>query len=181
MQAQLWLGTREPDAAHFAPVTNDPHGIILKPRGGLWTSSYDAETRMSEWLAWCYDNMPGWANRRAWVLTPAPDARVYTINGVADLKHLCARYATEELMRLRQLNRFPAIAEMYPPLDFASVATDYDAIHLTSGGEARTRLSTPSLYGWDCESTVWLRWAFMDVQAATVATAEEYEALYAEA
>lgn len=30
-------------------------------------------------------------------------------------------------------------------------------MHLTSEGQWRTRMSSPSLYGWDCESTLFFR------------------------
>lgn len=45
-----------------------------------------------------------------------------------------------------------------------AIAKKYDAVHLTSEGQWRTRHSTPNLYGWDCESTLWLRWKFEKVE-----------------
>ena len=35
--------------------------------------------------------------------------------------------------------------------DFEAMAKDYDVIKLTDEGQWKTRLTNPSLYGWDCE------------------------------
>ncbi len=54
--------------------------------------------------------------------------------------------------------------------DFAAVARDWDAVHLTLGGlltAEQVRVDGPGgateLQGWDAEQTVWLRWVFDEV------------------
>ena len=39
-------------------------------------------------------------------------------------------------------------------INFEKMAQKYDAIFLTEKGEAETRHSKPTLYGWDCESII---------------------------
>jgi hypothetical protein len=52
----------------------------------------------------------------------------------------------------------------FQPLDFERMAQDFDGMHLTDEGQWSTRLTQPSLYGWDCESTCWFRWMFDRVE-----------------
>ncbi len=172
MEQQLCLAHTKPSPKRMKPVTNNDR-FIPKPSGGLWTSTWDAARRMSEWLEWCYVEEPDWV-KPTWLLTIAEDARIYEINGASDLRQLCTRYVSEK--QRAALAQFPALAELYPSLDFEAIAQDYDAIHLTAHGEGATRFSHPSLYGWDCESTLWLHWAFTHIEAVTVATRAEYEA-----
>ena len=50
-------------------------------------------------------------------------------------------------------------------LDYEKMAEQYDGIHLTEDGEARTRYMFPMTFcGWDCESTLWFRWKFDKVE-----------------
>lgn len=43
-------------------------------------------------------------------------------------------------------------------LNFEMIAVDWDIIWLTKQGMRETHLTMPfNLYGWDCESSVWLR------------------------
>jgi len=129
------------------PVVNKPIG------GGLWTSTYDP-TLGSAWIQWCLQEKFQSSPWHGWILTPDPDARIYVIDTVSDLQELW--------------EQFPWIEEnpLFPcrSLDFVSIGTHYDAIHLTEIGQHRTRLTSPvNLYGWDCESTFWFRWKFVDV------------------
>ena len=73
------------------------------------------------------------------------------VDTLADLRGLLKGYS---------LNRGRAEDHFFQPLDFERMAADFDAVHLTDEGQWATRLTQPSLYGWDCESTCWLRWAF---------------------
>lgn len=52
-------------------------------------------------------------------------------------------------------------------LKFSEMAKQFDGMHLTDNGQWATRLppfDSPNLYGWDCESTLWFRWAFDKVE-----------------
>jgi len=50
-------------------------------------------------------------------------------------------------------------------MDWEEIAKHYDGVMLTEAGQVHTRYSRPlSLYGWDCESTVWFRDVFEGVK-----------------
>jgi hypothetical protein len=148
---QLYVGSM-PTEAQFRPIENEWH----KPRGGLWTSTYDPRLG-SDWVQWCLSEEFGVpeAGWQSWVLTPTNDARVLTIDSLVDLELVCRDYLAK-----------PEHLGSMCPLDYERLAEEYDAVHLTEQGQWRTRLSLHhSLYGWDCESSLWLRWAFSDVQS----------------
>lgn len=153
---QAWVSTGStPSAESFEPL-NDRGGALRKPRGGLWTSTYD-ERYGSGWIQWClsesFDCGPADPVFRVWTLEPDPAARIYEIDTYADLARLCERYG--------QTIEHGSYSETCPA--WSRIARDYDAVHLTDEGQWATRFSDPNLYGWDCESTLWLRWAFVAV------------------
>lgn len=126
-----------------------------KPEGGLWTSTYSEQTG-GDWVKWClgeeFGTRNGTFSQHGWLLVPTRDARVLRVNNLEDLRRVVKAY--------RQKN---ASKYSFAALDFLQMAKDYDAMHLTEKGQWRTRFSRPGLYGWDCESTVWLRWKFQKV------------------
>lgn len=150
LPAQVWVGIGEPTAEGMTPFNFNDYPRC-KPVGGMWTSTWDEHTG-GGWVQWCVGEdfcvpADGW---RAWRLTPRPDARVYEIDTYADLDALFARFPHE--------SPHPAL-DGYP--HWERIGEEFDAIHLTDAGQWATRLSHPlSLYGWDCESTLWYRWAF---------------------
>lgn len=136
------------------PVSRERDHDWVKPTGGFWTSTWSPDYG-SGWMDWCIDNMGGTTFDDVWLLTPDPSARIYTVDSHADLVAL--------------VREFPGVAHrIFAPAKYpawASVALDYDAVHLTERGEAETRLSVDvDLYGWDCESTLWFRWCFLTVE-----------------
>jgi hypothetical protein len=161
---QLWVGCHDdqpPDESRVNTIDyRQPDTPWVKPTGGFWTSTYDERTG-SGWIQWCLAEQFGcerdetWSN--LWRLQPAAGARIYTIDDYGDLAELVERFPhSSEYPWARVYPRWPEVAE------------HYDAVHLTASGEVRTRWDTPemplSLYGWDCESTLWLRWAFESVE-----------------
>jgi hypothetical protein len=143
-EQQLHIGLADVLLPEVAPVQN--HAWV-KPDGGFWTSSF-IEGR-SEWVDWI--DSAGFSDpySLAWhVLTPDPAARILLVDTLADLHRLLRRCGAEK-----------AYGRRWP--DFEAIAAQYDAMHLTSEGQRRTRMTHPdSLYGWDCESTLWFRWCF---------------------
>lgn len=149
---QLHIGTCVALIEKIPPVKNRQ----VKPEGGFWTSTL--KDGSSGWVDWCRaeqfrnPDMDNW-----FLLEPAPNARILTIDTLADLKRLLARYNFNPFSRITDL------VFRYP--DFERIAQRYDAMRLTEEGQWRTRMSMPdSLYGWDCESTLWFRWKFTSVR-----------------
>jgi hypothetical protein len=130
------------------PVQNDRRALA-KPRGGLWTSTYDP-IYGSAWACWCvaYRYEPFDLH---WTVFSIPkSARIAVIDSHTDL--------------VRLIERYPRILRGRKGLDFERLSTEYDGLHLTNEGYLKTRSarSGPSLGGWDCESTLWFRWIFSE-------------------
>lgn len=152
LSPQLYEGSLRPCAERLAPVA--VHYPGPKPdEGGLWTSS-ERPGGVSDWMRWCVVEGYKGPAFHVWRLHPDPVARVFVIAGLAELLALAERYPS----------RCPIRSERIYP-DWTALAADYDAVHLTEAGQWATRLTRPAnLYGWDCESTLWLRWAFAAVE-----------------
>ncbi len=151
MKTQLFIGEKQPSSDLMEPITK---GILpVKPKGGLWTSTWDDEAYTSGWIEWLKDSeLRDPYARQWWLLTPHEQTRIYTINAISDLRRLISLYPLFNTMG-------------YSTIDYERIVHDYDAIHLTENGQEETRLTYPTnLYGWDCESTLWLHWRFTDVR-----------------
>lgn len=164
-QAVLWkLGSAPPSADAFLAV--DP-GSRRKPRGGLWTSTYRSD-EISGWAEWCRGEGYACGHHELFVLTPDPTAEVYEIDRYDDLTALHATYG-----RTERRGSFE-----YHHIDWTLVGERFAGVHLTDSGQWATRLSSPyDLYGWDCESTLWFRWAFAHIEhlSAVEVKAADYE------
>jgi hypothetical protein len=162
LPVQLHLSSEDAMRAEVIPATNaDGSGIpFCKPCGGMWTSTWDQETRISGWVEWCQGEFQTPLVEKYWhLLTPQPGIRVYTIDTYDDLTRLLGRYER------RFTGKFASLGFRQNYLDFERLAQDYDAIHMTDDGQWATRLTYPAnLYGWDCECTLWFRWCFTEVQ-----------------
>lgn len=149
MKEQLFFG-KKPEKELLQPVINQE--LLNKPLGGLWTSTYEKEYG-SDWLQWTlgndfYDDVP-----KAWLLKPRSDLRVLLIDSYNDLVSKMDKYISRD-------KRFTFTYS----IDFEEISKEYDVIHLTSRGEIETRFTTDyHLYGWDCESCLWLNWGFEEV------------------
>jgi hypothetical protein len=127
------------------PVQNDRRALA-KPRGGLWTSTYDP-IYGSAWVCWCVAYRYNEPFDLHWTVFSIPkSARIAVIDSHAGL----ARF----------IERYPRILRGRRGLDFERLSIEYDGLHLTIEGYLKTRSprSGPSLGGWDCESTLWFRW-----------------------
>lgn len=150
LKPQLYIETcnKNSEGPIFRPIKNDN---FIKPKGGIWTSTYTPKKKyLSAWYEWCAIEIPGWIEPPCYfyILYPKDTAKIYTINSYEDLEKLHQNGFGHTLVFLKYL-------------DFEKIAKVYDAIHLTAKGQWRTRLSIPySLYGWDCESTLWFRDVF---------------------
>ena len=125
-------------------------GTRVKPEGGLWTSPFN-EKEGSEWIHWC--NSEHFAiYKKGYILKPKKNSKFAVIDSLDDLITMLERY---EYSYIKETN-YP---ELYRgKLDFEKLMKDgYDGIYLTSEGQWATRLTTPSLYGWDCETVFWFK------------------------
>lgn len=131
------------------PVRNDPKSLS-KPSGGFWTSTYDPDYG-SGWVRYCVAYRYADPFELHWiVLSVAASARVAVIDSAEDLSAL--------------IDRYPRIIGRRRGLDFERLSIDYDGLDLTPNGYLRTRSRRPgpALVGWDCESALWFRWAFIE-------------------
>lgn len=150
LEPQLHEGEERPAPERMEPVRNELGWV--KPQGGFWTSTFDGQA--SEWIRWCLSENFKTGPFRCWLLIPDPSARVYHVDGLADL---------ERLVRVYGYKREPYSPYSKWCLDFERMAQQFDALHLTRRGERETRHTDPGLYTWDVESTLWFRWRFTRV------------------
>lgn len=143
---QVFCHSARPNRDAVKPIVNQRS--FVKPLGGLWTTPVGAPT----WSDWCRDSDWGdWPDHGRHVLTPRADVRVAVVGSLRDLLALIEAYPGESLME--------------PVVDFERMAGDgWDGIWLTDAGFRATHLSSPGLYGWDLESTLWFRWVFRELE-----------------
>ena len=129
---------------------------------------------------------------RQWRIRVSEDARVYEINCAEDWHRLCTEYPGKsardasdpeasdsegwDVYPLRLFEGSDAVdiatdIERWLTPDWASVAEDWDGVHLTLGGlltAEKVRVASAAGWTmhrfWDIEQTMWLRWAFDDVE-----------------
>ena len=163
---QLFIGRsgEKPEPQKMEPIQNQLYWN--KPNGGLWTSTYQRETDDSDWLEWCKVEQPDWIPETRWLLYPKDGLRILRIDSLSDLKKALVDF---------RATRGPAFlsTRFFAILDFEKLSQEFDGMHLTRKGQAETRMTEPSLYGWDCESTLWFRWCFDRVEAIGKALASK--------
>lgn len=133
------------DISKFEPIKNDPG--FCKPRGGLWSSPVCSD-RGWRWFCEGEDFEVDRINSSEFKFRLKDGSKVYMIDSIPDLLNIPYKINSR--------------ARIYGKLiDFEKMATEYDAIYLTSNGEWATRYSDyeygMSLYGWDCECLLVLR------------------------
>lgn len=165
MKNQLYVGFKKPVREEFKTVKNRN---FVKPSGGFWTSTY-LEEFGSDWVQWClgeHFSLPEDHKWDSWLLVPEKDAKIYTIDSYHDLHVLMEKYkATLEMPGVPKELLSSLTSPFMTHLDFEKLANDYDGIRLTQKGQWETRFSEPyTLYGWDCESTLWLNYKFEKVE-----------------
>ncbi|HEY6498311.1 MAG TPA: hypothetical protein VIZ20_02735 [Streptosporangiaceae bacterium] len=107
----------------------------------------------------------GWHEARVWPVHARPGARVYELTGPAAWTELVRRYPLE-VTRSRRHDWFRATGRAGRWLipDYAAVAADWDAVHLTVAGYLSTagaacpvdRKVATVLAGWNPDQTWWL-------------------------
>lgn len=147
---QLHTGIYDPNRFHSVRGTR----AMVKPEmGGFWTSSYNPAYG-SDWCRWCtgedFRRDEYAAIDKFTILEVEDEFRLYVVDSEEDLKELFNKYGG-----------FIAPGIDIHILNFEALAEDFDALHLTFKGQMATRWSTfISMYGWDCESTLFFRPVF---------------------
>jgi hypothetical protein len=139
-----WQSADPFDPQRWAPIGPGP--IPVKPSGGLWTAPINA--RGTAWTEYCMSY--GAPDAPIYRVVPDPGAAVFIIHNVEDLQELERKFPDVE----------PPWVPMWPRLDWVAAAQAIDAVWLTEYGQHATRFSEPGLYGWDCETVLWLRPSF---------------------
>lgn len=178
-----------PRREKFLAPKNGIHGIGIKPEtGGLWTSTHCGDEG-SGWIKWAVAEQWHSGSFESWLLDPV-ESSIIEVDTLDDAKGMFEEYAIEqpwektpaareldaEIERAERLHRRRLGGGMSPRewflrcLDFERMAADgVDGVHLTDAGQWATRHARPSLYGWDCECTLWLRWRFGEARWKGVA------------
>lgn len=170
MNTQAFIHETKPDPSRIDPIGNpggDRGGILVKPIGGFWTSTYmPAGDFMCDWHRWCFYERWGLTEDSVtWKLEPRDDVNVRVIDSEVDFNDLLDEFARTD----SPVARLPK-----PNLDFEAIAEEYDGLRLTAKGQKETRFTNPGLNGWDCESTVWFDWVFTDVRRG-LAIGKDYQ------
>lgn len=143
---------------------------MMKPSGGLWTSPLrpDGTGRLvSGWIRWCEDNSFAAPAAPVTLIIPDPSARIAVVDSHADLLGLETAYRDHDEALLNVSPR------VWPLVDWVAMSREVDAVWLTDDGQWATRFTQPGLYGWDCETVLWLNPRFRvggRLQSAQVAS-----------
>jgi hypothetical protein len=128
----IHYGHSDFDMSKFVEPSNHEGGGFFKPNGGFWASPVDAE---AGWDRFVKSEEIDWKDlSKSFTFELSPDARVYTINSVDDIRQL------------------PILSENGVEtinLDFEKIANDYDAIQANAGSN---RDVYQALYGWDVDA-----------------------------
>lgn len=112
----------------FCPIKNNNW---IKPSGGLWATPIDSEFG---WREWC-------------------KAEDFNLESLQTKFEFVVRGYILKIDSVSDLQKMKWVGREY--IDFeAMLRSKVDAIWLTAKGQIETRWSSPSLYGWDCESVL---------------------------
>lgn len=131
----------------FNPVCNIP--AFNKPTGGLWASPVDAEYG---WADWCENEQMAEFNPEqgnSFEFELAASARVLTINCAADTDGLPLQEGQTPVPDLMADALFSIKRPLILPVDFESLAQEYDAILFNFSNDYGLY---NAMYGWDCDS-----------------------------
>lgn len=145
----------------FLPIRN---AGWIKPTGGLWTSPVNSK---HSWKSWCKGaDFRDCKKEPFFKLRLKEDSRIYIVETPEDIKRL-PEYSDDSIRTLIQSIARPAFFAHTP--DFEAISKSYDAIWLTAKGERNTRFSSPSFYGWDCETVLILNKKAIDLSSLSLA------------
>jgi len=160
MKKQLFVSrSGRPEESFFVEPSRHAAPVIHKPEGGLWTSTYNP-VYGSAWVQWCLQEEFDGPEFDCYLLTPEQDLPILVIDSYAELVSALQQFGYVD-------DRFGNIGhpDMWRTFDWPKIGQRFAAVHLTEKGNGEVHHSFPiSLYGWDCESTCWLKWSFADIE-----------------
>lgn len=145
----------------FIQAINSDYGVKPKHRSGMWSSSLINQDGKitSDWVEWCRAENFGPDKQDWYLLYPKPKIKIFQIDNIDD----CVWLDTNDFL-IKENIIHTGLNHM--SMDFVKLKkAGFDGINLTEEGQHATRWhKLYSLYGWDCESTVWLNWNFTRVE-----------------
>jgi hypothetical protein len=165
---QVWIARddRPAELTYFSADLSPFGSGITKPRKVLWTST-SIGSCASGWipyLRWGEDGRE--PPYHPWRLQVLSSARVYEVQGPQSWHALCLAYPAPS----SSAYSLPTSKDLIEP-NWQAIAHDWDGIHLSTGGLLTTERviwgksdARTHLFGWDVESTAWLRWVFDRVE-----------------
>ena len=123
--------------------TNEMFG--LKPNAKVWTSSAikHKDGYASEWVDWCYGEMPHWIGDEGTLFDVGPGARILVINTDRQAMDIAKKYGIDIRDEM----------DLYRRMPWDKLAKDYDAIH--HNPKDMDRWNNIFMRSWDVESTAW--------------------------
>lgn len=166
---QVWIARdNRPAEPNSFSADLRPFGAgITKPRRVLWTSASvgSCPSGWIHYLRWGEDGRE--PPYHPWRLQVSSSARIYEIHEPQSWHTLCLMYPASS----SQPYPFPTPSKFLIEPDWQAVAHDWDGIHLSLGGLLTTERvvwgkpkAQTHLFGWQVESTAWLRWVFDRVE-----------------
>lgn len=164
LDTQVWVGRAKPEAHLISSLAED---LFWKPRGGLWTSTLDAEG--GDWVRWLHGENYSLDSERwggdLWVLEPA-DANLFVVSDPEDYNQLADRFPHPLGKKLHAEGHLRSFEKM---VDWPEMAKHFDGVHipvphpyrLGFGGEFEQYYAASLFFNTcDAESTCWFRWCF---------------------
>lgn len=158
---QSWTGKGEPDPnkMKWKPRATDPPEP-QKPPLGFFTCSGASAT--NPWLDLMHLQRARPGKQRArpgkgrclWTLLPNPDSTLYRIDNHEAFLSLIERFPKKDPNN-----------QQTGSLDWYKVSLSFDGVHVTTEAiqaEKEGSYRPPTFQDWDLESTLWLKWRFIE-------------------
>jgi len=140
----MFLGKYDPKK--FKKAGNDTR-FIVKPTGGLWACPFVPD-KGSKWVEWCIGNDFGDIDIDSPVtfIRFKDNAEFVLIDSFDDLMNVLSRF------EYRPKGAPDVVFKLNRYIDFEKLFSKFSGIYLTDRGEVETRMTRPSMYGWDVET-----------------------------
>jgi hypothetical protein len=135
----------------YVPRPVKTNEASLKPDAALWTSTAIKVKNgyTSDWVDWCYGEMPEWVSDEGTLMDVRPGARILVINTDSDAMMIARKYGVQ----------IKDPAELFTKMPWQLLEKDYDAIH--HNPEGMERWNNTFMSKWDVESTAWFNTYFL--------------------